>query len=322
MRNVKILSTGSYVPEGIFDNEFLSSIVETDDEWITTRTGIKTRHISTGEDTSDLAFKAAIDAIKRAKIGPEEIELIIAATVTPDNFTPSVSCMLQEKLKASRAACFDINAACSGFLYALSIATSMIKGGGFNNALIVGAEVLSKVVDWKDRNTCVLFGDGAGAAFLKLSEEKGIINNFIASDGSKGKLLKIPAISVNNPIVFNEQPKSHIFMDGREVFKFATEVIVDSIERVLRDSSLSLDEIKLIIPHQANIRIIEFAAKKLKLSLEKFYINIQDYGNTSAASIPIALDQVYKNGLVQKGDKIILVGFGGGLTWGAALLEV
>ncbi|MCX7904033.1 MAG: ketoacyl-ACP synthase III [Caloramator sp.] len=322
MRNVKVLSTGSYVPEGIFDNEFLSSIVETDDEWITTRTGIKTRHISKGEDTSDLAYKAAMDAIKRAKIDPEEIELIIAATVTPDNFTPSVSCMLQEKLKAQRAACFDINAACSGFLYALSIATSMIKGGGFNNALIVGAEVLSKVVDWKDRNTCVLFGDGAGAAFLKLSEEKGIINNFIASDGSKGKLLKIPAISVNNPIAFNEQPKSHIFMDGREVFKFATEVIVDSIERVLRDSSLSLDDIKLIIPHQANIRIIEFAAKKLKLSLDKFYINIQDYGNTSAASIPIALDQVYKNGLVQKGDKIILVGFGGGLTWGAALLEV
>lgn len=322
MRNVKLLSTGSHVPESIFDNSFLSSIVETDDEWITTRTGIKTRHISKGEDTSDLAYKAAIEAIKGAKINPEEIELIIAATVTPDNFTPSVSCMLQEKLKASRAACFDINAACSGFLYALSIATSMIKGGSVKNALIVGAEVLSKVVDWKDRNTCVLFGDGAGAAFLGLSQEKGIINHFIASDGSKGKLLKIPAISVNNPIVSKEQPKSHIFMDGREVFKFATEVIVESIERVLKDSNLSLDDIKLIIPHQANIRIIEFAAKKLKLSLEKFYINIQHYGNTSAASIPIALDEVYKKGLVQKDDKIILVGFGGGLTWGAALLEV
>ncbi|SEF95133.1 3-oxoacyl-[acyl-carrier-protein] synthase III [Caloramator fervidus] len=322
MKEVKIVSTGSYVPKKILDNEFLSSIVQTSDEWITTRTGIKKRHISNGENTSDLAYEAAKRAIYDANIDPKSVEAVIVATVTPDNFTPSVACILQERLNLVNAACFDINAACSGFLYALSVAASMIKGGLFSNALIVGAEVLTKVVDWQDRNTCVLFGDGAGAAFLKASQEKGILNYFIASDGSKGKLLKIPAVSVNNPFVSSFQPKPYVYMDGKEVFKFATEVIVSSIEKVLKNSNLTLEDIDLIIPHQANIRIIEFAAKKLKLPLDKFYINIQNYGNTSAASIPIALDEALKRGVVKKGNKVVLVGFGGGLTWGAALIEM
>ncbi|KRQ87864.1 3-oxoacyl-[acyl-carrier-protein] synthase 3 [Caloramator mitchellensis] len=322
MKEVRILSTGRYVPEKILDNDFLSHIVDTNDEWITTRTGIKERRISTGENTSDLAVKAAQDALRKVNMKPEQIELIIVATVTPDNFTPSVSCIVQEKIGAKSAACFDINAACSGYLYSIDIASSMIKGGRYKNALIIGVEVLSKVVNWKDRNTCVLFGDGAGAAILSISEEKGIYSSFIASDGSKGNLLKIPALQVNNIVATVEKEESFIYMDGKEVFKFATEVIVNSIQRVLDESNLNIEDIKLIVPHQANIRIIEFAAKKLKLRTDKFYINIERFGNTSAASIGIALDEAIEKGLLNKGDNVILVGFGGGLTWGASLIKI
>ncbi|MEZ0536708.1 beta-ketoacyl-ACP synthase III [Caldicellulosiruptoraceae bacterium PP1] len=323
MKEVKIISTGSYVPENIIDNNFLSNIVETSDEWITSRTGIKQRRISKDENTSDIAYKAALKAIEKANIDVLDIENIIVATITPDSFSPSVSCIVQEKLGAKNASCFDVNAACTGLIYGISIAWALIKSGLYKNSLVIGAEVLSKIIDWKDRNTCVLFGDGASAVFLSASEQKGIISTFIMSDGQKGNAIKIPALPVENIITgFVEKPQCKISMDGREVYRFATDVMAKSIEKVLENSGLNIEDISLIIPHQANIRIIEYAADKLKVSKDKFYINIDKYGNTSAASIGIALDEAFDEGRIKSGDNIILVGFGGGLTWGATLIKV
>lgn len=322
MNNVEIIGTGSYVPEKIVTNDDISEIVDTSDEWISTRTGIKQRRISVGENTSELGAKAALKAIEDANIKPEEIDLIITATTSPDTFTPSVSCLIQDIIGAKNAACFDVSAACTGFIFGLNTASQFIKTGEYKTILVIGAEVLSKILDWEDRNTCVLFGDGAGAAIIRKSEDEGIVKAYLGSDGTGREFLYCPASNVDNP--FSESPEkinSKISMNGKEVFKFAVKVMVKSVKKILKDCDLKLEDIDYVVPHQANIRIIDFAAKKLNLGKEKFFTNLQGYGNTSGASIPIALDEMNKKGLLKKGNKIVLVGFGGGLTWGSMVIK-
>lgn len=322
MNSVKIIGTGSYAPKRIVTNDDLSKIVDTSDEWISSRTGIKERRITEGEDTSNLAAKAALNAVKDSGVSPLDIELIIVATTSPDSFTPSTACLVQAHIGADNAVCFDIAAACSGFIFALNTAEQFIKNGTYKTALVIGAEVLSKILDWSDRSTCVLFGDGAGAAVLQASHEKGILSVHIGSDGNKAEFLKCPAVRVSNPFTNDiEEAASTVSMNGREIFKFATRVIPKAVEEVLLPLSYSLDDIKYIIPHQANMRIIEAAAKKMDIDINKFFINLDKYANTSAATIPIALDEMAKKRLLVRGDKIILVGFGGGLTFGSALIE-
>lgn len=322
MKEVVISGIGAYAPSHIVTNEDLSAIVETSDEWIVDRTGIRERRISTGEDTSSIATKAAKIAIERSGIKSEDLELIIVATITPDMCTPSVACMVQKELGASKATAFDVNAACSGFIYALQIAESMMKIHGFKNSLIIGAETLSKIIDWKDRGTCVLFGDGGGAAVLTESNIKGLINTFTKSDGSKYESLVAGAFDVENPYALNVVKKNNkVQMKGGEVFRFATTAIVEAVKKVLINTAYTLDDVSYIIPHQANLRIIDYAAKKLNVDKERFYVNLDRFGNTSSASIPIALNEMYELGMLKDGDKIVLVGFGGGLTFGSVLIE-
>lgn len=321
MNEVEIIGTGSYVPDNIVSNEYLSQLVDTNDEWIYSRTGIKNRRITRGEKTWELSVKAALAALENAKVSPEEVDLIITATLSPDKFCPSNACIVQGEIGAVNAFCFDINAACTGFLYCMNTAAQFIKTGQVKTALIIGVEVLSKLTDWTDRSTCILFGDGAGAAVLRSSSEKKLRSIFTASDGSRGEFLNIEAVNISNPFITEKKDGHYIYMNGKEVFKFAVKVMEESINKVLTESDMQLEEIKYILPHQANIRIVEHVANKLHVSVDKFYTNIQDYGNTSAASIPIALDEMNRKGLLSKGDKLIIVGFGGGLTWGASLLE-
>ena len=303
-------------------NDRISEFVETNDEWIIERTGIKERRISEGEETSDLGTKAANIALERAGVNGEDLDLIIVATISPDMFIPSVACLVQSNLNADKAACFDINVACSGFLYALEIAKSMMQSMNYKNALVIGSEVLSKVMDWTDRGTCILFGDGGGAAVLKQGEKKGIIKSYLRSDGKKGDALTIGAADFNTPFSKEEQLKDRVIkMNGREVFKFATSAIVDAVNVILEDTDISLDEIKYIVPHQANYRIIKSAANKLELDESKFYLNLDKLGNTSSATVPLALNEMYEKGLLNKGDKLILVAFGGGLTYASTLIE-
>jgi 3-oxoacyl-[acyl-carrier-protein] synthase III len=323
MNEVQIIGTGSYAPERVVVNSRMSEMVETSDEWIRTMTGIEERRITLGENTSDLCVKAAERALHNAGVNPNELDLIIVATVTPDCFTPSTACIVQSKLGALNAVCFDINAACSGFVFGLHTAVQFIRTGEFKNALVIGAETLSKIIDWTDRNTCILFGDGAGAAVLSVSDRKSFLAFHTGSDGSKGELLKCDAAPVKELFASGEADlyKSHVHMNGKEVFKFAVKVMHETIETLFDKTGLSIDDIKYILPHQANYRIIEATAKRLKVSEEKFYINVHKYGNTSAGSIPIALDEMAQKGLLKKGDKILLVGFGGGLTWGGTIVE-
>lgn len=324
MKKVKIKGVGSYIPSRIVTNDDLSELVETNHQWIIERTGICERRISEGEDTSSIAYKSAIAALSSSNIEGNELDLIIVATITPDSFTPSVACILQKKLGAINATAFDINAACTGFIYALEVGESLLKTGRYKNALIVGAETLSKIVDWKDRSTCVLFGDGGGAAVIKVSEdgESGIINTYSISEGDKGDALTAEANSVINPFVKEEKIKDqYIKMNGREVFKFATKAMVTSINKVLENTGYILDDVDYIIPHQANLRIIDYAARKLNLESEKFYTNLNKVGNTSSASVPIALADLNKEGKLKAGDLIVLVAFGGGLTCGATLIK-
>lgn len=322
MFDVRVVSTGRYVPENIVTNDDLSKLVDTSDEWIRSRTGIKERRIAKDEDNSTIAIKAGKKALESSNLKPEDIDLIIVATVTPDNYTPSAACMVQEGIGAVNASCFDINAACTGFIYAAGIATQFIKTGQSKTALVIGVEVLSKIVDWEDRNTCVLFGDGAGAAILERSEEPGMIAQFTGADGTGGKFLQCGSTPVENPFMKAKDDFSgKISMSGRDVFRFAVGAMIKSIDKVLENSEYSLDDIKYIIPHQANLRIIDAVGKKLNIDNNKFYINLDKYGNTSGASIPIALDEMNEKGMLQKGDLIILVGFGGGLTFGAHLIK-
>ena len=324
MENAKIIGFGLYTPKNLVENERLQEFLETSDEWIRSRTGIERRYISLDENTSDLAVEASKKALNQAGLSAEEIDLIIVATVTPDNFTPSTACIVQDKLGAKNAWAFDINAACTGFIYALKLGRSLIRSGEANNALIIGAETLSKALNWEDRGSCVLFGDGAGATVLTSTEEDcGIKCVNVKSDGSKGDSLVIQGLPLNSPFKDGrEVSKNYINMNGREIFKFATKVMEESIVEILEKENIKIEDISAIIPHQANLRIIDYVVKRLGIPREKFVTNLQNYGNTSGASIPIALCESINEGNLKKGDNIIMVGFGGGLTWGAALIKL
>ena len=324
MKNAKMIGFGLYTPKNLVENERLQEFLETSDEWIRTRTGIERRYISLDENTSDLAVEASKKALSQARLSAEEIDLIIVATVTPDNFTPSTACIVQDKLGAKNAWAFDINAACTGFIYALKLGRSLIRSGEANNALIIGAETLSKALNWEDRGSCVLFGDGAGATVLTSTEEDcGIKCVNVKSDGSKGDSLVIQGLPLNSPFKDGrEVSKNYINMNGREIFKFATKVMEESIVEILEKENIKIEDIAAIITHQANLRIIDYVVKRLGIPREKFITNLQNYGNTSGASIPIALCESIDEGNLKKGDNIIMVGFGGGLTWGAALIKL
>ena len=324
MKNAKMIGFGLYTPKNLVENERLQEFLETSDEWIRTRTGIERRYISLDENTSDLAVEASKKALSQARLSAEEIDLIIVATVTPDNFTPSTACIVQDKLGAKNAWAFDINAACTGFIYALKLGRSLIRSGEANNALIIGAETLSKALNWEDRGSCVLFGDGAGATVLTSTEEDcGIKCVNVKSDGSKGDSLVIQGLPLNSPFKdVREVSENYINMNGREIFKFATKVMEESIVEILEKENIKIEDIAAIIPHQANLRIIDYVVKRLGIPREKFITNLQNYGNTSGASIPIALCESIEEGNLKKGDNIIMVGFGGGLTWGAALIKL
>ncbi len=329
MRHVRIAGTGSYVPEHIVTNDDLTALVDTSDEWIASRTGIKERRISTGENTSDLATAAARKALQSAGIKAEDLDLIICATISPDCFMPSVACIVQDKIGANKAAAFDLVAACSGLVYGMTTAAAFIESGMYQTILVIGAETLSKALDWTDRSTCVLFGDGAGAVVLTAVERKtGILASFLASDGGKQDYLGLPALPLKNPFTGNSEPdglqiggRYLISMKGQEVFKFAVRSVVEQINTLLAKASLTEGDIKYIILHQANSRIIEQAAKSSGIDPEKFFVNLDRYGNTSAASIGIALDEMSQKEMLSAGDKIILIGFGGGMTSGGILLE-
>jgi 3-oxoacyl-[acyl-carrier-protein] synthase-3 len=316
----KIIGLGKALPSRIVTNDDLSKMVDTSDDWIATRTGIRERRVSSRDEaTSDLALKAAKDAISTAKIGPNDLDLIIVATTSPDTLFPSVACILQDKLVAKNSVCFDVSAACSGFNFALSIASSFIKGGTYKTILVVGADTLTKYLDWNDRTTCVLFGDGAGAVVLKgATDGAGIISSYLMSDGSGGKYLVMPGGGSRDPEEVNGR---FMRMDGKEVFKFAVKALEDTIGIALKMADLSMDDVDLLIPHQANIRIIDHAVKKLGLPKEKVYVNLDRYGNTSAASIPIALTEAAAAGKIKPGDIVALGGFGAGLTAGANIIR-
>ena len=324
MKNAKMIGFGLYTPKNLVENERLQEFLETSDEWIRTRTGIERRYISLDENTSDLAVEASKKALNQAGLSAEEIDLIIVATVTPDNFTPSTACIVQDKLGAKNAWAFDINAACTGFIYALKLGRSLIRSGEAKNALIIGAETLSKALNWEDRGSCVLFGDGAGATVLTSTEEDcGIKCVNVKSDGSKGDSLVIQGLPLNSPFKDRKEvSENYINMNGREIFKFATKVMEESIVEILEKENIKIEDIAAIIPHQANLRIIDYVGKRLGIPREKFVTNLQNYGNTSGASIPIALCEAIDDGKVKRGDNIIMVGFGGGLTWGAALVKL
>jgi len=320
----KIISTGAYVPARIVKNDELSKMVETNDEWITSRTGIKERRISSAEKTYQMAAKAATEAIKNAGIDKEEIDMIILATITPDFFMPSTANLVQAELGLDDIPSFDITAGCTGFVYGLQIADQFIKSKQSKTILVIGVEVLSKVIDWSDRNTCVLFGDGAGAVILKSSNQEGIVCTYTGSQGDLQGSLTLPAVPLKNPFLQvpnNNGKPSNISMNGKEIFQFAIRIMIKSISQVLNKSNLSIDDIDYIVPHQANIRIIDYVARELKIEREKFIINLDRFGNTSSASIPLALDEAHKKKIFYPGNRIIMVAFGGGLTWGAALLN-
>ncbi len=324
-KSVGIIGTGSYLPEKELTNFDLEKMVDTSDQWIKSRTGISKRRIADDETaTSDIATEAAKIAIKDAGLLAEDIDLIIVATVTPDMGFPSTACIVQNNIGAKEAIAFDIEAACSGFLYAMAVGEQFIKTGVYKNALIIGAETLSKITNWKDRNTCVLFGDGAGAAILEEVEDGyGILANSLGSDGSKGDYLTLPAGGSRIPASIDSVSNNlhYIHMDGSEVFKFAVRIMAKSALDVIKKAGYSIEDIDYMVPHQANIRIIEAAAKRINLTMDRVHVNLDDYGNMSAASIPVALDQAVKKGNIKKDDLIILVAFGGGLTWGSSIIK-
>lgn len=320
MEMIQIKGVGYAQAQQKVTNEDLSKIVDTSDEWIRQRTGIQTRFVTVDENTSDLSYRASLRAIQDAQIHPTDIDLIICATATPDNVTPAVACLIQERLglNGQHVMAFDLNAACSGFVFGLQVAGYMLKG--YHCALVIGAETLSKVVDWTDRNTCVLFGDGAGAAILKPSTSKHM-SSFAQSIGDAKGVLTARGFALKKPLVNGDKDYSYLYMDGREVYRFAVGAMQEAIEKVLQQEQIDLEDIDLIIPHQANLRIIKHVAKRMKLDESRFYVNVQEYGNTSAASIAIALASAKEEGYLHEGMKIVLTGFGGGLTYGAVYIE-
>ena len=320
MLTSRIVGTGSYVPEQIVTNDDLAKIVDTNDEWIRTRTGIRQRRLVTEEGTSQMAAKAAKRALEQSGVKPEEIELIILGTSSQDYCFPSGACEVQAMIGAVNAVCYDLSAACPGFVYALNTAHAFIKAGIYRTALIIGSDVLSKLIDWSDRGTCVLFGDGAGAAVVK-ADETGILGMRMYSDGTKGDVLTCGARTNGNFLLGKKPELGYMTMNGQEVFKFAVKKVPEVIRQVLEDTGTPMEEIRYFVLHQANYRIIESVAKRLKVDMEKFPANMEYYGNTSGASIPILLDEMNRAGKLNPGDKIILSGFGGGLTWGATLIQ-
>ena len=324
-RAVGILGVGHYVPEKTLTNFDLEKMVDTSDEWITERTGIKQRHIAAPEEaTSDLAYNAAVKALEDAKVSPEEIDLVIVGTASSDHIFPSTACLVQARLGAKNAAAFDLAAGCSGFVYSLAVASQMVKTGLYNKILIIGAETLSRIMNWKDRNTCVLFGDGAGGAVVgEVEEGYGVQGIDMGADGNGGKYLFQPAGGSRKPAspetVANNEHTIH--MNGTEVFKFAIQIMGKTAKKALANAGMKPEELDMLFPHQANLRIITSAAKRLKLPMEKVWVNVDKYANTSAASIPIALCEAQAAGKLKKGDNIILDGFGAGLTWAAIVLK-
>ncbi len=326
--DIRIIGTGSSLPKMSVSNHDLANMVETNDEWISSRTGIKERRIVTEETGLSMSADASMKAINKANIRPEDIDIIIVGTISSDVCIPSAACEVQDKIGAYNAVCFDLNAACSGFVFALNTAYSYLNAGIYNTALVIGVDVLSKLTDWTDRTTCVLFGDGAGAAIIQkinqtevIDPSKGIMDFVMFSDGSKKDALYCKDRSILNPWIKNEQMTDYISMDGGEVFKFAVGKVPECISELLLRANVSKDDIKYFVLHQANERILSSVAKKLKVLEDRFPINLNKYGNTSAATIPILLDELNNDGKLQKGDKIVLCGFGGGLTWGATLVE-
>lgn len=323
--SVGILGIGSYVPEKIVTNLELEQKIDTTDKWIVERTGIRERRvINPGQATSDLATKAAEKALQDAGATAEEIDLIIVGTVTPDMVFPSVACLVQQNIKAVNAAAFDLTAVCSGFIYGISVANAFIKAGTYKKILVIGAESLSTITNWEDRNTAILFGDGAGAVVLgEVSPGYGIIGMDLGAEGNGGHLLNVPGGGSRMPTTAESisQGQHFIHMDGNEVFKFAIKIMGETVNKALANAKLSQEDINCLVPHQANLRIIQSAAKRLGLPLEKVVINLDKYGNTSAASIPLALDEGVKSGRIKNGDIIAIVGFGGGLTWGAGIIR-
>lgn len=327
MMNLKragIVGIGSYLPEKIVTNKDLEKIVDTSDEWIVSRTGIQKRRITEdGMTTSDMATEAAKRALEMANLKPEDLDLIIVGTVTPDMMLPSTACIVQKNLGAYPCAAMDLEAACSGFVYGITVGKQFIETGMYKNVLVIGAENLSKILDWTDRNTCVLFGDGAGAAVLSEVQEGGIISASLGADGKGGEFLCQPAGGAKLPAT-EETVKERLHtlkMSGSDVFKFAVRIMADSSRESIEKAGLTVDEIDLLVPHQANIRIIESSAKRLGISMDKVFVNLNEYGNMSAASIPVALDEAYRSGRLKKGDNLTIVGFGGGLTWGSSCIK-
>lgn len=324
-RAVGILGIGHYVPEKIVTNFDLEKIVDTSDEWITERTGIKQRHIAAPEQaTSDMSVIAAQRALADAGVAPEELDLVILATASPDHAFPSTACLVQDRIGAKNAAAFDLSAGCSGFVYSLGVASQMVKSGLYNKILIIGAETLSSIINWQDRNTCVLFGDGAGAAVVgEVEEGYGVLGIDLGADGSGGKYLFQPAGGSRKP-ASEETVANHehtIHMNGPEVFKFAIQIMGKTAKTALANAGMKPEELDLLVPHQANLRIITSAAKRLKMPMEKVWVNVDKYANTSAASIPIALCEAQSAGALKKGDNVLLAGFGAGLTWAAIVLK-
>ena len=325
LRTVSIIGTGSYVPEKVLTNEDLSRIVDTSDEWITTRTGIKERRIAgKDEQTSDMAAKAALKAIEQAKILATEIDLILVATATPDMLFPATACFVQKKIGAKNAACLDISAACAGFLFGIEIAQQFITSHTYDTVLVIGADKLSSITNWTDRNTCVLFGDGAGAAILRhRGSPHGIISTHIGSDGQFSDILFMPGGGSRCPITRDNahQNLATIHMTGKEVYKQAVIAMLDASKKALEKAGLSINDIACVIPHQANLRIIEGIADRLGLPLDKFLVNLDRYGNTSAAAVAMALDEANRTGRIKPGDYVLMVVFGGGLTWASTVIE-
>jgi 3-oxoacyl-[acyl-carrier-protein] synthase III len=324
-RTVSIIGTGSYVPEKVLTNADLSKMVDTSDEWITTRTGIKERRIAApDEHTSDMAAKAALAAMKQAGIAGPEIDLLLVATATPDMLFPATACLVQTKIGATKAACLDVSAACAGFLFAVEIAQQFITSHTYETVLVIGAEKLSSITNWTDRNTCVLFGDGAGAAILRHRGGKhGVISTHIGSDGQFADILFMPGGGCRLPITAEnaDQNLRTIHMTGKDVYKQAVIAMLNASKKALEQAGLTIDDIACVIPHQANIRIIEAIADRLKIPIERFFVNLDRYGNTSAAAVAIALDEANRTGRIKPGDYVLMVVFGGGLTWASTIIE-
>lgn len=323
---IEIIGIGSYLPEKILTNAELEKMVETSDEWITTRTGIKERRIAKDtEATSDLAIHAAKRALKKANISAQDLDAIIVATITPDMFFPSTACFVQKKIGAKNSAAFDISAACSGFIYGLTIAKSFINSNMYKTVMVIGAEKLSSITDWTDRNICILLGDGAGAVILrKTNSTSDILSTYLGADGNYSDLLMMPGGGSRNPTTHKtiDNRLHYMKMEGNKTFKIAVRMMADAAKKAIERASITCDDVKLIIPHQANIRIVGAVAKQLDMPMDKVFLNLQKYGNTSAATTPIALEEAIYEGKVKKGEIVVLVAFGGGLTWGATAIKL